>query len=119
MEPTYHDGSVNLVNRLAYVRREPQRGDVVAIRFSGFKVMLMKRIVGRPGETIEFRRGRIYINGEFLEEPYVKQAFRWNSPPETLGSDQYFVVGDNRAMRQTEHEHGKVDRERIVGKILL
>ena len=62
MLPAYKNHSVNIVNRLAYLRHEPQRGDVVSIRLAGIHVMLMKRIVGLPGETIAFR-GKILVKG--------------------------------------------------------
>ena len=74
MLPTYHSGQVNCINRLAYLRHEPQRGDIVSVRFAGHSVMLMKRIIGLPGETVSFREGQAYINGKLLAEPYVKTA---------------------------------------------
>ncbi len=52
MLPTYRQKGVNFVNQLAYRNHGPQRGDVVAIRFAGPSIMLMKRVVGLPGETI-------------------------------------------------------------------
>jgi signal peptidase I len=143
MLPNYRTGRINFVNRLAYLRREPQRGDVVAIRLSGTEynyqefvhdlvrlrlnfdrlsrpsVMYMKRVVGRPGETIEFAGGRLLINGEPLDEPYVKSRCRWEMQPRKLGPDEYFVVGDNRAMPIDDHEHGVPLRNHIVGKVLL
>src|SRR3989440_12938563 len=63
MLPTYHNG-VNFVNRLAYLSHEPRRGDVIGIRLAGHSIMFLKRIVGLPGETVAFHRGRVYINGE-------------------------------------------------------
>src|SRR5882672_4882194 len=54
MQPTYKDQSINFLNRLAYLTHEPRRGDVVSIRYAGPHLLLMKRIVGLPGETIEF-----------------------------------------------------------------
>jgi signal peptidase I len=119
MEPTYHNGRINFLNCLAYCWHEPKRGDVVGIRYSGRSIMLMKRIVGLPGETIAFKRGQIYKNGDLMEEPYVILRSRWNMDPVTLGSDEYYVVGDNRSMDIHDHDHGKVKRERIVGKVLL
>lgn len=125
MEPTYHNGHINFVNRLAYLRREPQRGDVVAIRFSdpgklsNPSEMLMKRIVALPGETIEFRDGHIYINGELLDEPYIKLPCDWNHKPIQVGPDQFYVVGDNRSMPFELHTQGRVDRSHILGRVLL
>jgi signal peptidase I len=125
MMPTYRDHSVNLINALAYIRREPQRGDVVGIRLtpggdgSRPSVMYLKRIVGLPGETISFSGGRVMINGEPLQEPYEKGECNWNCAPVALGPSQYFVVGDNRAMPQYDHVFGKAERSRIVGRVVL
>jgi signal peptidase I len=119
MLPTLKNGSVNCVNRLAYLFHEPRRGDVVSIRFAGIHVMLMKRIIGLPGETIAFVDGRVLINGEVLDEPYEKLQCDWNLPPEKIGADEYYVVGDNRTMGPEDHVKGRVARERIVGKAIL
>jgi signal peptidase I len=124
MMPTYRDHSVNLINRLAYMRHEPQRGDVVGIRLtpndgSAPSVMYLKRIVGLPGETISFGGGHVMVDGKPLDEPYEKGPCDWNTAPVSLGPTQYFVVGDNRAMSQDEHVFGKVERSRIVGRVFL
>jgi signal peptidase I len=122
MLPTYSDRGIrgiNVVNKLAYAFHEPRRGDVVAIRMSGEHVMLMKRIIGLPGETVEFRQGHTYINGAPLDEPYVKNRWNWDQDPEVLGSSEYYFVGDNRSMPISDHTQGKGDRSRIVGKVLL
>ena len=125
MEPTYHDHHLNCVNRLAYIFRQPQRGDVVAIRFSdpgAFSKpheMLMKRIIGMPGETVSFHDGHVYINGELLDEPYIKNSCDWEHGPIKCGPDQYYVVGDNRSMPFELHTQGLAERDRIVGRVLL
>lgn len=121
MLPTYRETSVNFVNCLAYRNHEPRRGDVVAVRYSGRSIMLMKRIVALPGETIEFMNGRILIDGRFLDEPYLKYECDWTAQPEParLRDDEYYVVGDNRSMPFEDHKQGAARRERIVGKVLL
>lgn len=119
MLPTYRDGSVNFVNRLAYLRHEPRRGDVVSIRLAGPHLMFMKRIIGLPGETVAFQSGRVLINGEVLDEPYEKTACDWTSTPVKLGPEDYYVVGDNRTMPLELHKHGETPRYRIIGKVLL
>lgn len=120
MLPTYKDRSVHLVNRVAYLRHGPQRGDVVSIRLAGIHVMYMKRIIGLPGETVAFVNGQVLINGQALDEPYEKKLHcDWNLPPEKLGPDEFFVVGDNRSMFPEWHTFGKVSRDRIIGKLLL
>ena len=119
MQPTYHDQQINFVNRLAYIRHEPRRGDVVSIMLAGHSIMYMKRIVGLPGETIAFSQGKLLINGEILIEPYVKNHCDWEIAPVTLGTNQFYVVGDNRDMPEKNHEKGVAERWRIVGKVLL
>ena|SRR5581483_5901073 len=119
MLPTYHDGQINFLNRLAYLRHEPQRGDVVGIRYSGEDVMLLKRIVGLPGEQVSFEEGKLFINGQALDEPYMKLHCNWTHKPLKLGPNDYYVVGDNRSMAWDDHEHGAADRRRIVGKVLF
>ena len=119
MLPTYQDHGVNLVNRLAYRSHEPQRGDVVAIRTSGESIMYMKRIIGLPGETVAFHEGHALINGQPLDEPYLKYPCDWDLPPVTVEPGEIFVVGDNRSMPASYHYFGRTERQRVVGKILL
>jgi signal peptidase I len=107
------------VNRLAYLWHEPRRSDVVSIRLAGVHLMYLKRIISLPGETVAFVNGQVLINGEVLDEPYEKLPCDWNRPPEKLGPDEYFVVGDNRSMPWQDHTFGKVERNRIVGKAVL
>ena len=75
--------------------------------------------IGLPGETVEFRHGRTYINGTPLDEPYIKNRWTWDQDPEVLGSSEYYFVGDNRTMPIGDHTQGKGDRSRIVGRVLL
>src|SRR4030043_1884650 len=71
MEPTYHHGGVNFCWRLRYLFSEPKRFDVVAVRFAGSRVMLLKRVVAQEGEQVEFLDGKLFVNGKEIEEPYV------------------------------------------------
>jgi signal peptidase I len=118
MEPTYHNGSVNAINKLAYWRTAPSRGDVVGIRMTGQHVMLMKRIIGLPGERVSIRHGVVYINDEPLEEPYLAHRARWNRKEVLLQPNEYLVIGDNRGMAIEDHVMGEVDIHRIVGKVI-
>ena len=119
MMPTYTENRVNFVNRVAYLFHKPIRGDVVAIRTSGISIMYMKRIIGLPGETVEFHAGQAVIDGVILDEPYLKYNCDWELPPKLLGADEWYVVGDNRSMPERDHEKGVATRRRIVGKVLL
>jgi signal peptidase I len=119
MLDTYKDNAIKFVNCLAYAFHPPQRGDIVAIKMAGKSIMLCKRIVALPGETIAFHRGRLFINGEPLEEPYVKGPCHWEADPEIVGSDEYYFVGDNRTMDYRLHDQGRASRQRILGKVVL
>lgn len=119
MLPTYQEDGVNFVNRLAYLFHEPQRGDVVTIRYAGTSVMLMKRVIGLPGDTVAFQRGRVFINGRALDEPYLIYPSHWDQAPLVVEAGKYFVVGDNRSMPASLHQFGATERRRIIGKILL
>lgn len=119
MLPTYRDGGITFANRLAYVWRTPARGDVVAIKMAGPGVVYIKRVVGLPGERLEISMGVVLVNGEPLVEPAVVHRAPWNLPPLTLAVDEYFVVGDNRAMAMENHDFGRATRSRIVGKVIF
>jgi signal peptidase I len=123
MMPTYKENRINVVNRLAFLFHSPQRGDVVAIRVADEHILFphilyLKRVIALPGETIAFRNGQVLINGQVLDEPYLRFRGHWTHEPEEVGPDEYFVVGDNRAMGWNDHEKGRASRRQILGKIL-
>jgi signal peptidase I len=116
MSPSYHNGRVNLINRLSYRWRRPRRGDVVAVRKEDTYTVLLKRIVGLPGERIAIRRGHIMVNGSPLPEPYARGGdATWVRGEILLGADEYFVIGDNRDVTVYFTVHGN----EIIGKALL
>lgn len=121
MAPTYSRRGVNFVNRLAYVRTAPHRGDVVAVRLreGAGSVFLMKRIVGLPGERIGFEDGTVTVNGSRLEEPYRQYPSDWDMEPVLCHPDEYFVVGDNRSMPMEDHWCGRARAILIAGKMML
>ena len=119
MLPTYRSGSLNLVNRLAFVYGTPQRGDIIAIRLAGPHVLYVKRVVALPGERFSMVQGQAYIDGVPLIEPYVRERRPWDYAEVTLTPREYFVIGDNRGMRASDHDFGRVDVTRIVGRVIF
>jgi len=119
MLPTYQSGEMNFANRLAYLWREPARGDVVVIRMAGLRLFYIKRIVGLPGERVEIAAGIVAINSRPLAEPAVALRAPWNLPALTLAGDEYLVIGDNRSMSIENHDFGRVKRDRIAGRLLF
>lgn len=128
MEPNFEPNDYLLVNRLAYDdHRKPERGDVVVFSShlkdkNGEDKMLIKRVVGLPGETVEVRDGMVYINGEVLEEDYTKDGItNGEVAPVIIPENDYFCLGDNR-LHSTDSrfmEVGLVDAEDLVGQVIF
>ncbi len=119
MLPTYTPDKLHFVNRLAYGAAGPARGDVVAIQMAGPHVLYVKRIVGLPGERVAIAGGQVQINGTSLPEPYVRHRRPWDVAEVTLGSREYFVIGDNRGMSVGDHDFGRVQVNRILGRVVF
>lgn len=119
MEPTVRPGQFILVNKLAYRLGEFKRGDVIIFHYPrNPHEDYIKRVVGLPGETVTIRDGRVYINGQPLDEPYI------SAPPQYDGEwvvpdDQVFVLGDNRNQSSDSHSWGFVPRNLVVGRALV
>ena len=118
MEPTYHTGDVNFCWRPTYLFSNPKHHDIVAVRFAGQKIMLLKRVVALEGETVEFLNGELFINGKKLHEPYVTYPCNWNLPPRTVKKEHVYVVGDNRNVPIQKHDFGQTQLNRIIGALL-
>ncbi|NDJ84751.1 MAG: signal peptidase I [Chloroflexi bacterium] len=117
MEPNFYTDEFVIVSRLAYILDEPERGDVIVFHYDvENKRDYIKRIVGLPGEVIELRDGRVYVNGLLLEEPYVDEYCRCPDEAWFLQEDEYFVLGDNRNSSQDSHNFGPITREQIIGR---
>lgn len=115
MEPNFHEGQVRFINRLAYLRKPPQRGDVVSFRMDDSAVIL-KRIVALPGETLTILAGgRIFIDGKPLEEAYpIKGKTSFQAQNLKLEPNQYWLIGDNRTISD---QYLKFDYQ-ILGRVL-
>ena len=118
MQPAYDRSGLVFCNLLRYRYKKLQRGDVVVISYFGRRYLL-KRIIALAGEEVEFRNGTVFINGEKLDEPYVRYRGNWNIKPLTVAPGHCFVVGDNRAQHPGEHVFGEVRLERIAGGLLF
>ncbi len=123
MEPGLQSGELVVVSQIAYdFGWQPQRGDVVVLHPpSNPSQVYVKRIIGIPGDQLFITPNEIYVNGHKLDEPYI-QLLDPNSaenPPLgkiTLGSGQYFVMGDNRQNSTDSRAFGYVPRQNIIGK---
>lgn len=124
METTIMTGDRMFGNRLAYLKKDPQRGDIAIFKFpDDEKQLFIKRIIGLPGETLEMREGRIYINGseEPIDEPYLTVVPVGDYGPVTIPENAYFMMGDNRNNSADSRYwmHTFVYREKILGKAVF
>ena len=124
MNPALSNGDAVLVNRLVYDMSKPRRGDVIAFQPNGdeHSHYYIKRIVGLPGETVEVRDGKIWINGKEIKEKYettkIEEAGLLEEPM-VLGKQEFFVLGDDRQNSEDSRtaEIGNVKRSEMEGKV--
>jgi len=115
MQPSLREGERVVVDKVSYLFRPPARGDIVVLDLQGEPEDLIKRVVGLPGETIEIKDGSALIDGRLLEEPYAQPSLGAIAARQ-LGSDEYFVMGDNRVNSKDSRSFGPIRREDIVGR---
>ena len=122
MAPLLSDHEAIFINRIVYHLDSIGRGDVVVFDYplDGTKLFI-KRIVALPGETVEIRHGLVYVNGNWLPEPYVPSPYRDPSDfgPLKVPSDSYFVLGDHRNGSNDSRTFGAVARPLIRGRAVL
>lgn len=125
MYPTFEDGEYLIVDELSYRFTEPERGDIIIFRFPrNPSKYFIKRIVGLPNETIRITDSNITVTndehpeGFVLAEPYL-DVETIGARPITLGSDEYFVLGDNRPASSDSRIWGPLPRDLIIGRALM
>lgn len=120
MEPNFYTDQFVIVSRLAYIIGEPQRGDIIVFHYDETNQRdFIKRVVGLPGEHVELIDGRVYVNGQLLEEPYIEQFCTGCRDQEWyLEDDQYIVLGDNRnnSLDSADSSIGPIQRKQIIGQ---
>lgn len=126
MNPQLENGDITLINRLVYDVRKPKRGEVIAFKPNGNENShyYIKRVIGLPGETIEYVDGEILIDSEAIEEDYNTtkiEELGLLEEPITLGKEEYFVLGDDRQNSEDSRmaNVGNVKQSEIAGKVWL
>jgi signal peptidase I len=130
MKPTLQIDDRLIIDKLSYHFQEPQRGDIVvfsppesALAVCGlqpnFSDPFIKRAIGLPGDRVEVKLGKIYVNGQPLQESYPAQSPYYSWGPATVPPKSYLMLGDNRNQSCDGHSWGFVPRDRIIGKAIV
>jgi len=122
MTPTLAAGERYFFHRWVYLFRDPERGEIVVLRDPYDSQSTIKRVVGLPGEFIQLKDGRVYVNQKQLKEPYLGHYTKsfggaLGDKLYQIGDHHYFVLGDNRWNSRDSRMIGAVDRDLIFGKI--
>lgn len=122
MEANLQDGQVLVLNRLAYksgAGTSPSRGDVVVFHEKAMTSQdLIKRVIGLPGETVEIRYDKIWINGVLLDAAWGPECAPCENGIWSLGPHEYFMLGDHREVSRDSRAFGPVHDEAFVGKVI-
>jgi signal peptidase I len=126
MEPNFFTGERLIVSKIIYSIRKPERGEVIVFHADKEKDYI-KRVIALPGETIKVEGDKVYVNGQLLDEPYLKAVVdeaakkgttynTRNFPEKTVADGTIFVMGDNRSNSADSRTIGFIKYDQIVGR---
>jgi len=117
MEPNFQEGECIMVNKVCYRSSDPQRGEVIIFDppFNS-QYPFIKRVIGLPGETVEIKDEKVFIDGIPLEEEYINERPNYTMPAQEIPETEYFVLGDNRNNSNDSHSNWTVPRDNIIGR---
>ena len=123
MDPTYKNGEMLMANKILYKMKKPERGDVIIFKYSETQDFI-KRIIGLPRETVMLKDGKLYINGNMLDESHYLSSSVYTNSGEylkegetiTVPEGRYFACGDNRPHSSDSRAFGPIDEKDIKGK---
>ncbi len=119
MQPTFYTGERLVVNRLVYQWRPPHTGDIVVlIPPHDEQRLYIKRVIAGPDQTVEIRKSKVYVDGEPLTEPYIKEKTFNDFPLHVVPEGDIFVMGDNRnnSLDSREDQVGFIPLPNVIGK---
>ncbi|MCY7324092.1 MAG: signal peptidase I [Phormidesmis sp. CAN_BIN36] len=127
MVPTLQVGDRLVVEKISYHLHPPELGDIVVfdpplqLQRQGYKKdqAFIKRIIGQPGQTIEIKNGKVFVNGQALQEPYIAESPNYMMKPAQVPEGMFFVMGDNRNNSNDSHVWGFLPKDNIIGRAWL
>lgn len=127
MEPNFHNNEYILTDKISYRFREPKRGEVIIFKAPrNQEVDYIKRVIALAGDRIKVEKGFVYVNGEKLDESYLKDttslfsgSFMQEGGEILVGNDEVMVLGDNRPHSSDSREFGPVPQNLIIGRAIL
>lgn len=127
MEPSLLPGQRLMINKLVYIRigddyifHPPSRGEIITFYpYADSKKVFVKRVIAQPGEWVEIKNGKVFINDKPLYEPYIKEPPLHPFPKTLIPPEHYFVLGDNRNNSMDSRAIGPIPIERVIGKVFL
>lgn len=120
MEPNLTEGDKGITDGLFYKAFGIDRFDIVIVDIKKYDGLLVKRVIGLPGETIEYKDSVLYVNGEVVEEDFlpkgtVTETYYGNDIKITLKDNEYYVLGDNRKNSSDSRSFGAITKKEIKG----
>ncbi|MBD2449216.1 signal peptidase I [Nostoc sp. FACHB-152] len=127
MVPTLYEGDRLVVEKLSYHFQPPTTGDIIVfqppeeLQRRGYpkNQAFIKRVIGLPGEIIKVANGKVYLNGQLLQEDYIAEPPNQPFPPVQVPADQFFVMGDNRNDSNDSRYWGFLPRQNIIGRAVF
>ncbi len=126
MLPTLQINDRLIIDKISYNFRNPDRGDIIVfsptdtLKKQNFKDAFIKRLIGLPGDKVEVKEGKVYVNNQPLnQENYIEEKPNYTFGPVTVPPNQYLVLGDNRNNSYDSHYWGFVPRDRIIGRAVV
>ena len=121
MQPTLYEGDNLIVEKISPKIGKLKRGDIIVFYEPQGERQLIKRVIAVEGDTVDIKDGKVFVNGDVLEEGYIKGDF---TPPGeyanlTVGEDELFVLGDNRMNSRDSRNLGTIDISQVTGKAIF
>ncbi len=120
MEPCLHENERVIIDLVSLRWREPRRGEIIVLRLPNRRSdPLIKRVIGMPGDTVTIRAGKVLVNEQVLDEPYLDQITPGRMPAQVVPEAHVFVLGDNRGASNDSRYFGMVPYENVLGRAWL